>query len=95
LIVIFNFLTVKNGQKYFWKQYHISTLAFYKLAAVKITIVSIIISVPDTRVGHCLGPEEMGLGRARPPNMEGDKQTTPSKEGGNMEQEEKGRMSQA
>jgi hypothetical protein len=30
-----------------------------------------------------------------PPNKEGDKLSTPSEEGGNMEQEEEGRKSQA
>jgi hypothetical protein len=57
--------------------------------------------VPGTRVGNCLGPEgngvssgEGGEGGPGPPNKEGDKQSTPSEEGGNMEQEEEGRKSQ-
>jgi hypothetical protein len=57
--------------------------------------------VPDTRVGHCLGPEgngvssgEEGEGVPGPPSKEGDKQSTPSKEGGSMEQEVEGRKSQ-
>jgi hypothetical protein len=59
-------------------------------------------SVPDTRVRRCLGPEGNGVssggegeGGPGPPNKEGDKQSTPSEEGGNMEQEEEGRTSQA
>ncbi len=51
--------------------------------------------MPDTRARRCLGPEgngvssrEGGEGGPGPPNKEGDKQSTPSKEGGNMEQEE-------
>ncbi len=58
--------------------------------------------MPDTRVGCCLGTEgngvssgEEGEGGSGPPNKEGDKQSTPSKEGGNMKQEEEGRKSQA
>jgi hypothetical protein len=58
--------------------------------------------VPDTRVGHCLGPKGIGVssgeggeGGPGPPNKEEDKQSTPSEEGGNMEQEEEGRTSQA
>jgi hypothetical protein len=53
-------------------------------------------------VGHSLGPEgngvssgEGGEGGPGPPSKEEDKQSTPSKEGGNMEQEEEGRTSQA
>jgi hypothetical protein len=60
------------------------------------------VTVPDTRVGHCLGPEGNGVGSGEggeggpgPPSKEGDKQSNPSKEGGNMEQEEEGRKSQA
>jgi hypothetical protein len=60
------------------------------------------ISVPDKRVGRCLGPEgngvssgEGGEGGPGPPDKEGDKQSTPSKGRGNMEQEEEGRRSQA
>jgi hypothetical protein len=51
--------------------------------------------VPNIRVGHCLGPEgngvssgEGGEGEPGPPSREEDEQSTPSKEGGNMEQEE-------
>ncbi len=58
--------------------------------------------MPDTRVGHCLGPDgngvssgEGGKGGPGPPNKEGDKQSTLSEEGGNMEQEEEGRKRQA
>jgi hypothetical protein len=58
--------------------------------------------VPDTRVVCCLGPEgngvssrEGGEGGPGPPNKEGDKLSTLSEEGGNMEQEEEGRKSQA
>ncbi len=54
------------------------------------------------RVGCCLGPEgngvssgEGGEGGPGPSSEEGDKQSTPSKEGGNMEQEEEGRTSKA
>jgi hypothetical protein len=46
-------------------------------------------------VGHRLGPEgngvssgEGGEGGPGPPSKDGEKQSTPSKEGGNMEQEE-------
>jgi hypothetical protein len=60
------------------------------------------ISVPNIRVGHCLGPEgngvssgEGGEGGLGPPSREGDKQSTSCKEGSNMEQEEEGRTSQA
>ncbi len=60
------------------------------------------VTVPDTRVGRCLGPEGNGVSSGEggeegpgPPNKEGDKQLTASKEGGNMEQEEEGRTSQA
>ncbi len=58
--------------------------------------------MPDTTVVPCLGPEgngvssgEGGEGGPGPPNKEGDKQSTPSEEGGNMEQEEEGMKSQA
>jgi hypothetical protein len=57
--------------------------------------------VPDTRVGRCLGPEgngvssrERGEGGPGPPDKKRDKQSTPSKEGGNMEQEEEGKKGQ-
>ncbi len=59
-------------------------------------------SVPVTRVRRCLRPEGNGVssggegkGGPGPPSGEEDKQSTPSKEGGNMEQEEEGRTSQA
>ncbi len=58
--------------------------------------------MPDTRVGHCLGPEGNGVssgegdeGGPASPDDEGDKQSTPSKEGGNMKKEKEGRTSQA
>jgi hypothetical protein len=55
--------------------------------------------VPKTRVGRCLGPEgnEVGSreGGEGGPDKKRDKQSTPSKEGGNMEQEEEGKKSQA
>jgi hypothetical protein len=67
-------------------------------------------TVPDTRVGHCLEPEGSGdsprggdEGGPGPPSKEedkqpapskGDKQSTPSKEGGNMEKKEEGKKSQ-
>ncbi len=61
-----------------------------------------IIYVPNMKVGRCLGPEgngvssgEGGEGGPVPPSREGDKHSTPSKEGSNMEQEEEGRTSQA
>jgi hypothetical protein len=54
------------------------------------------VTVTDTRLGRCLGPEGNGVnsggegeGGPGPPNKEGDKQSTPSKEGGNMEWEGK------
>ncbi len=60
------------------------------------------VSVPDTRIGRCLEPERNGVssgeggeGGPGPPDKEGDKQSTPSKEGGNLEQEEEGKKSQA
>jgi hypothetical protein len=57
--------------------------------------------VPNIGVRRSLEPEgngvssgEGGEGGAGLPSGEGDKQSTPSKEGGNMEQEEEGRTSQ-
>jgi hypothetical protein len=65
-------------------------------------MIKLILIVPDTRVGRCLGLEGNGVPSGRegeggpgPPNREGDKQSTPSDEGGNKEQEEEGRASQA
>ncbi len=59
-------------------------------------------TVPDTRVGRYLGPEgngvssrEGGEGGPGPPDEKRDKQSTSIKEGGNMEQEEEGKKSQA
>jgi hypothetical protein len=53
------------------------------------------------RVGRCLGPEGNGVSSGKeggggpgPPSWEEGKQSTPSKEGGNMEHEE-GRTGQA
>jgi hypothetical protein len=58
--------------------------------------------VSNMRVGRCLGPEgngvssgEGGEGGPGPPSREEDKQSTPSKERGNMEQEEEGRTGRA
>ncbi len=58
--------------------------------------------MPNIRVGRCLGPEGNGVssvdgseGGPGSPSREEDKQSTPSREGGNMEQEEEGRMGQA
>jgi hypothetical protein len=58
--------------------------------------------VPNIPVGRCLEPEgngvssgEVGEGGPGPPSTDKDKQSTPNKEGGNMEQEEEGRTSQA
>jgi hypothetical protein len=55
--------------------------------------------VPDRRAGHCLGngvnPGEGGEGGPGPPDGERDKQLTPSKKVGNMDQEEEGQKSQA
>ncbi len=58
--------------------------------------------MPNRRIGHCMEPEgngvssgEGGEGGPGPPDKEGDKQSTPSKEGGNMEQEEERKKSQA
>ncbi len=58
--------------------------------------------MPDTRARCRLGPEGNGVssgegceGGPGPPSKEGDKQSTPSKEGDNMEKEEEGRTSQA
>jgi hypothetical protein len=43
-----------------------------------------------------MGSAQRGGGEGGPgPDKEGDKQSTPSKEGGNMEQEEEGKKSQA
>jgi hypothetical protein len=54
------------------------------------------------RVGRCLGPGgdgvssgEGGEGGPGPPRREEDKQSTPSKEGDNIEQEDKGRTGRA
>ncbi len=59
--------------------------------------------MPDTRVGRCLlGPEgnrvssrEGGEGGPGPPDKKQDKQPSPSKEGGNLVQEEEEKKSQA
>ncbi len=60
-------------------------------------------SVPNRKVGCCLGPERNGVnpgkgseGGPGPPDRERDKQSTTTKEGGssNMEQEEEGKKSQ-
>ncbi len=58
--------------------------------------------MPNIRVGRCLGPKgngfssgEGGKGEPGPPSGGEDKQSTPNKEGGNMEQEEEGRTGQA
>ncbi len=55
--------------------------------------------MPETRVRRFLGPGGNGVSSRDEggpgPSNEGDKQSTPSEEGGNMEQEEKGRKSQA
>jgi hypothetical protein len=60
------------------------------------------ILVPNKGVGRCLGPEgngvspgEGGEGGPGPPDKEQDKQSSPSKEGGNVEQEEEGKKSHA
>jgi hypothetical protein len=60
------------------------------------------VAVPFKGVGCCLGPEgngvssrEGGEGGPGPPDKEGDKQSNPSKKGGNMEQEEEGKRSHA
>jgi hypothetical protein len=62
----------------------------------------IVLNVPAGVVGRCLGPEgnrvssgEGGVEGPGPPDKERDKQSTPSKEGANMEQEEEGKRSQA
>jgi hypothetical protein len=62
---------------------------YFKLKTMKRT-------VPNMRVGRCLGHEgngvssgEGGEGAPGPPSKEEDKQSTPNKEGSNMEQEEK------
>jgi hypothetical protein len=61
-----------------------------------------ITAVPYKGVGRCLRPEGMGSAQGKgakegrgPPDKERDKQSTPSKEGGNLEQEEEGKKSQA
>ncbi len=61
-----------------------------------------IIFVPNIRVGRCLWPEgngvssgEGGEGVPGPSRREEDKQSTPRKEGDNMEQEEEGRTSRS
>jgi hypothetical protein len=58
--------------------------------------------VPNRGVGLCLGPEgngvsswEGGEGGPGPPDRGRNEQFSPSKEGGNMEQEEEGKKSQA
>jgi hypothetical protein len=60
------------------------------------------LTVPNTGVGRCLGPEgnEVSSGEGveggpGPPDKKQDKQSSPSKEEGNMEQEEEGKKSQA
>ncbi len=60
------------------------------------------ISVPYGGVGLCLKPEGNGVssgvggeGGPGPTDKEQDKQSNPSKEGGNMEQKEEGKKSQA
>ncbi len=64
--------------------------------------ICLILNVPDTGIGCCLGPEgngvssgEGGEGGPGPPDKKQDKQSTPSKERDNMEQEEEGKKSQA
>ncbi len=59
-------------------------------------------TVPYAGIGRCLGSkgngvstEEKGDGGPGPPDKKQDKQSSPSEEGGNMEQEEEGRKSQA
>jgi hypothetical protein len=59
-------------------------------------------TVPCTGIGRCLGTEgnrvsqrEGGEGGLGPPDKKRDKQSSPSKEGDNMEQEEEGKKSQA
>ncbi len=58
--------------------------------------------MPYAGIGRCPGPkgngvspEEKGDGGPGPPDKKQDKQSSPSKEGGNMEQDEEGRKSQA
>ncbi len=58
--------------------------------------------MPDTGVERCRGPEgngvssgERGEGGPGPSDKKQDKQSTPSKEGDNMEQEGEGKKSQA
>jgi hypothetical protein len=62
----------------------------------------LITTVPSKGVVCCLGPEGNGVclgegGKGGPglPDKGRDKQSNPSKEGGNMEQEEEGKKSQA
>ncbi len=57
--------------------------------------------MPYGGIERCLGPEGIGVsseeggeGGPCPPDKEQDKQSNPSKEGGNMEQEEEGKKSQ-
>jgi hypothetical protein len=61
-----------------------------------------ILTVPDKGVGRCLGPEVNGVSSGEggeegpsPQDKKQDKQSTPSKEGDNMEREEEGKKSQA
>jgi hypothetical protein len=72
------------------------------LANFWFNIWTVIITVPDMKVGHWLGPEgngvipgERGKGELGPPRGREDKQSTPNKEGGNMEKEEEGRAGRA
>ncbi len=60
------------------------------------------LTVPNMRVGRCLGPERNGVssgeggeGGPGPASREEDKQSTPRKEGGNIEQEEEDRTGRA
>ncbi len=71
-------------------------LFFYKYENWLFLLLFII--VPNISVGRCLGPEgngvssgEGGAGGPGPPTREEDKQLTPNKEGGSMEQAEEGR----
>jgi hypothetical protein len=64
-------------------------------------ILTEVLIVPNRRVGCCLDPEGNGVnpgkgddGGPGPSDREQDKQSTASKEGGNMEQEEEGKKSQ-
>ncbi len=63
---------------------------------------SLNINVPNMRVRLCLGPEGNGVssggegeGGPGPRRREEDKQSTPSMEGANIEQEEEARTGQA